>query len=93
MRIDPNVKAVLKKKILEHIKGTHSRSVEVISACALEKSDIRDLQEALPQLHDADIQVTVDPSIIGGIIIKDGSKIIDMSMKESLHSIVTTLTK
>lgn len=69
------------------------KAVELISARPLDTADEQALVEKLERKYNAKISLTkkLDPSIIGGLIIKVGDEIIDASVKTSLHSLSSTL--
>lgn len=69
------------------------KAVELISARPLDEADEQALVEKLERKYNAKISLTkkLDPSIIGGVIIKVGDEIIDASVKTSLHSLSSTL--
>jgi len=64
-------------------------SAEVISAEALEEGQVRALQTALnAALHkDVQIEQRVDPTLLGGLIVKIGSRMIDNSLRTKLNSL------
>lgn len=70
------------------------KSAEVTSALPLkddEKQIVRD--KLLPQLDDqAEVQFRVDPSILGGVIIKVGDKVFNNSVAGQLNEMRETLT-
>ena len=67
------------------------RDVYVQSAIPLVEEEKKSLLTAVPQLTSANVVYEVRPEIIGGIIIRDGSKIIDLSVRGSLDTIVQSL--
>jgi F-type H+-transporting ATPase subunit delta len=40
---------------------------------------------------DVDLQVEVDPAIIGGLVVKLGSRMVDSSLRTKLNSIKTAM--
>lgn len=63
---------------------------EVTAAVELsdeQKNTIRDKVLAMTQARQVDLEVTVEPSLIGGVIIKVGSQVIDASLKGQLRRI------
>lgn len=68
-------------------------SAEVTSAHALDAAQKKELATALKQVagKDVAIAVTVDPSILGGLIVKIGSRQIDTSLKTKLNSLKLAL--
>jgi F-type H+-transporting ATPase subunit delta len=68
-------------------------TAEVISARPLSEEHLAELQKSLKASlgKDPAIEATVDPSILGGLIVKIGSRMIDTSIKTKLNSITTRL--
>ena len=63
---------------------------EVISAVALnegQQQTVRDRVIALTGARQVDLETTIDPDLIGGVIIKVGSQIIDASLRGQLRRI------
>ncbi|MGH6761183.1 MAG: F0F1 ATP synthase subunit delta [Phyllobacterium sp.] len=68
-------------------------SAEVTSAHALTAAQQTELKAALKSVagKDVTINVTVDPSILGGLIVKMGSRQIDTSLRTKLSSLKLAL--
>ena len=68
-------------------------TAQVISARRLSDEHLADLQNSLKASlgKDPAIEATVDPSILGGLIVKVGSQMIDTSLKTKLNSVTTRL--
>ncbi|MDZ5699404.1 MULTISPECIES: F0F1 ATP synthase subunit delta [Phyllobacteriaceae] len=68
-------------------------AAEVTSAHALTAAQERELQESLKEVAGKDVAVklTVDPSLLGGIVVKLGSRQIDTSLKTKLNSLKLAL--
>jgi F-type H+-transporting ATPase subunit delta len=64
-------------------------TAEVTVAEQLNDARMNDIREALRQVTGKDVQVdvTVDPSIIGGLKVKLGSRMVDASLRTKLNSI------
>ncbi|MBX3579106.1 MAG: F0F1 ATP synthase subunit delta [Rhizobiaceae bacterium] len=68
-------------------------SAEVTSAHALTAAQETELKAALKQVAGKDVAfaVTVDPSLLGGLVVKLGSRQIDTSLKTKLNSLKLAL--
>lgn len=68
-------------------------AAEVTSARELSADQRRDLKAALKDVTGSDVllNVTVDPSILGGLIVKVGSRQIDTSLRTKLSSLKLAL--
>lgn len=67
---------------------------EVTSAAALSDAHVAALKEALKGVtggKDVEISVKVEPSIIGGLVVKLGSRMVDGSLKTKLNAIRTRM--
>jgi F-type H+-transporting ATPase subunit delta len=64
-------------------------TAQVTVAEALNDARMNDIRNALRQVTGKDVQidVTVDPSIIGGLKVKLGSRMVDASLRTKLNSI------
>jgi F-type H+-transporting ATPase subunit delta len=68
-------------------------AAEVTSAHALTPAQQTELKAALKSVagNDVSIAVTVDPSLLGGLVVKMGSRQIDTSLKTKLNSLKLAL--
>jgi F-type H+-transporting ATPase subunit delta len=82
----PNWLAALRARIAEE-KG--KITAEVISAKALSKVQSVSLAETLQaqMSMDVELKATVDESLIGGLVVKVGSKMIDTSIRAKLNAL------
>jgi F-type H+-transporting ATPase subunit delta len=74
-------------------EGTIDASV--VSAFTLDEAQISNLAKMLKKELDRDVNITtsVDPSIIGGVIIRAGDTVIDGSVAGSLQNLTSYLTR
>jgi F-type H+-transporting ATPase subunit delta len=79
------------KRMVAAYKGETTAQVTV--AAPLSAQHLTALKDALKAVTKKDVQVDlkVDPSIIGGIVVKLGSRMIDSSLKTKLNSIKTAM--
>jgi F-type H+-transporting ATPase subunit delta len=68
-------------------------SAEVISAAPLEEGQVRALQTALKAALHKDVQLEqrTDPSLLGGLIVRVGSRMVDNSLRTKLNSLKTVM--
>ncbi len=64
-------------------------NAEVISAAKLEEGQIRALKTALKSALSKDVQLEqrVDPALLGGLVVRIGSRMIDTSLRTKLNSL------
>lgn len=86
----PGIIAAFRKIAAEH-RG--EVSADVVSAHDLTVAQQNELKAALKSVagKDVTINVTVDPSILGGLIVKMGSRQIDTSLRTKLSSLKLAL--
>jgi len=91
MKINPKLKQDLKSFLLERIQKEQNRVI-VISADNLSSEEKKVLSgKKFTDLNWNQAVYQIDKSIIAGIIIKVGSKIIDLSLMGSLSKLSNTL--
>ncbi|PIZ67374.1 hypothetical protein CO165_02090 [Candidatus Roizmanbacteria bacterium CG_4_9_14_3_um_filter_33_18] len=90
MKINPKLKKDLKSFLLENIQKEQNR-VLVMSADVLGVDEKRVLGKKFSDLNWSQADYQVNKSIIAGIIIKVGSKTIDLSLMGSLSKLSNTL--
>ncbi len=63
--------------------------VDVVSAMKLTKKDVEEISDRLSRItgKTAVVDVSVDPGLLGGIVVKVGSKVYDGSVKNQLMSL------
>lgn len=68
-------------------------SVEIVSAIKLSKDQVNQLERVVGKLSKkkAKLQVRIDRALIGGMIVKLGSKMIDTTTKSKLVKLQTTM--
>lgn len=64
-------------------------TAHVASASALDAQQLDDLKAAIKEAVGKDVQVsaTVDPGLLGGLVVKVGSRMIDSSLKTKLNNL------
>jgi F-type H+-transporting ATPase subunit delta len=74
-------------------KSKGETSAEVISAETLSPKHITDLKAALKAAVGSDVALTtkVDPSLLGGLIVKVGSRMMDNSLKTKLQNLKVSM--
>jgi F0F1-type ATP synthase delta subunit len=90
MKINPKLKQDLKSFLMEKIQKEQNR-VLVLSADKLDMSERKLLEKKFSDLNWKDSVYQIDKSVIAGVIIKVGSKIIDLSLTGSLSKLSNTL--
>lgn len=86
MRIDPDLKNSLKTYLTQQL-SKQKKKVTVESSYILGETEKKKLQELFPQLHNANIAYVLNESLIGGVVVRFGSKMIDLSLKNELQNL------
>ncbi len=78
-------------KLVAHAKG--EVAAEVTSAEKLSAAQVKKLKAALKEQVGRDVQMEekVDPDILGGLIVKVGSRMVDSSLRTKLNSLKTRM--
>jgi len=86
----PQIIRAFRALVAKH-KGEVSASVTV--AEQLSDAHLKSLKDALNAVtgKDVDLHVDVDPAIIGGLVVKLGSRMVDSSLRTKLNSIKTAM--
>jgi F0F1-type ATP synthase delta subunit len=90
MKINPKLKQDLKSFLMDKIRKEQNR-VLVKSAYVLDAGEKKVLEKKFSDLNWKDSIYQVDASVIAGVIIKVGSKTIDLSLTGSLSKLSNTL--
>jgi F-type H+-transporting ATPase subunit delta len=78
----------------EHARRQGQISAEVVSAVTLDASRKASVEKAVASLAGSDklsLSMRVDPSLIGGLIVRIGSRMIDTSIKTKLSRLETAM--
>lgn len=88
MKISKDLRNRLKKKIIEAIKNPESREVVVRTPYKMSSEELDEMKSILPSLKQAILKNEVDASLIGGLVIVDGSMILDYSVKGKINNVI-----
>lgn len=86
MKIKPRLKDDLKKFLLLKL-GEESKVVTLISSHKLTNEQIEDIKERFPRIKNKEIVLEINENLMAGFILKEGSKITDLSLKSNLNNI------
>ena len=80
--------------LAEHARRRGEVSAEVISAVELDAARKTRVEQAVAKLAGSDklsLSMRVDPSLIGGLVVRIGSRMIDTSIKTKLNRLETAM--
>ena len=82
----PGIVAAFRAMLAEH-KG--EATAEVISAVPLDEQQLKALEESVAAYAGKAVSLSssVDPSLLGGLVVRIGSRQIDASLKTKLHQL------
>ena len=84
MKIDQSVKEDLKRYFKERMTN-RQKLISVVSACPLDEKEKNQLLAKLPKDGQTTrIEYQTDPKIIAGIILRTGTKVLDLSLRSQL---------
>lgn len=86
MKINPNLKEELKKYLKEKIQK-ESEKVVITSPYKLSQEEKDIIISKFPELREVEIEERLDPSLLAGITIKRGSKILDLSLSAKVNGL------
>jgi F0F1-type ATP synthase delta subunit len=84
MNIDVNLKEELRHYLKE--KLAQERGATITSVYQLTDDDLETIKKAFPPLTDFKIENIIDKKILGGIVIKFDTKVIDLSIAGQLKN-------
>jgi len=86
MKINPNVKNDL-KAFLDRKLAEERNKVIIVSSYKLKETDLKIIFKRFPFLHQDNVKNIIDDKLIGGVVIKFGTKVIDLSLKKQLEDL------
>ena len=86
MRIKPRLKEDLKKFLLFKLEE-EAKIVTLISSHKLTIEQIEEIKQVFPRIKNKQLKQEVNETLMAGFIIKEGSKVTDLSLKSNLNKI------
>ncbi len=86
MKINPQLQSVLDKHFGKELSSLSDR-VTVISSYKMDREDLKSVLGRFPELEGKEAENVVDPDLLGGFVIRFGSKLIDLSLMTQLQSL------
>jgi len=86
MKIDKAIKEDL-KKVFQRELAERKKRVVLFSPYKLSRVEMNNLKTVFPQIKNCLLTNQVDKSLLAGFIIKQGTKVIDLSVKSKLNKI------
>lgn len=89
MKLSKQVKDGLRSYLKSHI-DSHVSKVQIIAPYELSMEEITLIKSKIPSIAKRDVEVVTDSTILAGFMIKDGSRLMDYSLKTKLQSLFGT---
>jgi ATP synthase F1 delta subunit len=91
----PAIKEIIKASVNAYNEKLKKQTAVVISTVTLEERYISRLKSALKAMTQKDIEIEseIDPSLLGGFIVKVGSTVYDSSLKGQFRLLKADLLK
>lgn len=90
MRLDPRVKERLKQTFVKEMSAGKT-VVRITSAYKLSPDEQEKIISHFPDFASSTVENIVDPSLLGGFIVQQGSQAIDLSLRSVLQTLQKTL--
>ncbi len=69
--------------------GSQMHHTQIIAPYQLSDKEVAEIQSKVPLIQNSAVEVVVDETILAGVIIKHGSRLIDYSLKSKVESLFT----
>ena len=60
---------------------------QIVAPYQLSDAEVKEIQSKVPMIRHSKVEVIVDETILAGVIIQQGSKLIDYSLKSKIESL------
>lgn len=86
MKIKKEIKEDIKKFIRERLQKKQEE-VTIVAPYSLSTDDLQEIIKQYPQLESKKLITVVDANIIAGIVIKLGSRVLDLSLANKIRNL------
>ncbi len=86
MRLDPRVKERLKQTFVDEM-SVNKQVLTIVSTYKLSNEEQKAIVGQFPEFQYSTIENVVDTSLLGGFILKQGSKAVDLSLRFALQTL------
>lgn len=86
MKISPDIKENL-KKFLDELLKKEKEKITLISSYPLNNQELSILYQFVPRLKKSQLDFNINKNLIAGVVIKIGSKVIDLSLRGQLNKL------
>lgn len=86
MKLKPEIKKDIKKFIRQRLEEKQ-KEITITAAYSLSQEDIREIISYYPELESKKVRTIVDEKLIAGLIITQGTKVLDLSLSEKIKNL------
>ncbi len=86
MKLSKQIKEELQTYLRERLNARELRT-QIIAPYKLSQAEVDEIKSKVSLIKNSVVDVVVDKSILAGVIIKHGSKLIDYSLKSKVESL------
>ena len=86
MKLSKQIKEELQTYLRDRLSAREIRT-QIIAPYELSQGEVEEIKSKVPLIKNSAVDVVVDKSILAGVIIKHGSKLIDYSLKSKVESL------
>ncbi|OGK31193.1 hypothetical protein A3F29_01715 [Candidatus Roizmanbacteria bacterium RIFCSPHIGHO2_12_FULL_33_9] len=92
MKIKPRLKEELRKYLLNKL-SEESKKATLISSHKLTSEQVDEIKLKFPSIKEKKLELKIDEDLLAGFILKEGSKITDLSIKTKLIQFKKTINE
>lgn len=86
MKISARLKEDLKRYLLRR-RLEEAEKVTIVSAYKLSAKEVENIKKRIPDIKKSEVHVEVDESLMAGVLVQKGSKIIDLTLRGRMQSL------
>lgn len=86
MKIKPEIKEEIRKFIREKLQQ-RQQEVTVVAPYKLSSEELAEIVDQFPDLKDKQVKTAIDSRLIAGVVIKLGTKVLDLSLAQRIRNL------
>ncbi len=86
MKLSKHIKEELQMYLRERLNAREIRT-QIVASYELSQAEVEEIKSKVPLIKNSVVDVVVDETILAGVVIKHGSKLIDYSLKSKVESL------
>lgn len=89
MKLPKQVKAELQSYLKDRLSAREVRT-QIVAPYELSQAEIEQIRSKVTMIGNSKVEVVVDETILAGVVVKQGSKLIDYSLKSKVESLFSS---